>query len=516
MDELSTAREKISQLESRVEELAAQVAWFKRQMFGRKSEQLPPEDAEGQGLLEIEEQLIEQAAMAPPPGKPKGGSRKGRRIRALRLPPDLPVREQIIIPLVVQQEPEAYRRIGQEVTERLELEPGHLYLLRTVRPTYVRHDQPYAAPVTAPAVPALVAGQFFGPSLLTELVCDKYLAHQPLYRQNQGYRWKLGVDLPLSTMCEAVGGGARAVELVVRHMAAEVWAGGYVQFDLTPVRYLGNTREDGSAAKGQMWVAAVPGGDVIYHWRLTKEAREIDSIIPESFLGALQCDGGSEIVCWLRGGKYRRRPPRQGVRRAGCVAHVRRKFEDAWIQSGRQCQLSHQFLLLIGELYQIEDEARASGLTGEDFHRVRLSLRQARSVAIMAAWHSVLFEELPRHRPKSLLGKGIAYALSQWESLQVFLGDGRIEIDNNLVENAIRPSALGKKNYLFMGAPHSGHWAATFYSLLGSCLRRRINPRDYLRWLFERLPGATNQTVGELTPAGYANWQSDQRVSAVA
>jgi transposase len=301
MDELSTARDEISQLKEQVAKLAAQVAWFKRQMFGRKSEQLPPDDPENQALLELEDHLIEQAASAPAPRKPKGGSRKGRRTRALRLPPDLPVREETIIPLVVQQEPEAHRRIGEEVTERLELEPGYLYLHRTIRPTYVRYDQPYAAPVTAPAVPTLVAGQFFGPGLLAELALDKYLAHQPFYRQAQGYCWKQGVDLPLSTVCEAMGATARAVELVVKHVAAQVWAGGYVQFDLTPVRYLGNTREDGSAAKGQMWVAAVPGGDVIYHWRLTKEAREADTIIPESFRGTLQCDGGSEIICWLFG-----------------------------------------------------------------------------------------------------------------------------------------------------------------------------------------------------------------------
>jgi len=384
----------------------------------------------------------------------------------------------------------------------LELEPGSFFLQRTIRPTYVRLDQPYAAPVTSPAVPTLVQGQFFGPGLLAELVLDKYLAHQPLYRQRQGYLWKQGVDLPLSTICEAMGGAATAVLLVVKHMAMEVWAGGYVQFDLTPVRYLGNTREDGSAAKGQMWVAAVPGGDVIYHWRLTKEAREADTIIPSSFRGTLQCDAGSELACWLRGGKER--GPIPEVQRAGCLAHVRRKFEDSWTQSGHQCEISHHFLLQIGELYQIEENLRACGLSGEDFHQTRLLRRQAEAVPVMAAWRKGLLEELPRHRPKSLLGKAIAYALSQWESLQVYLGDGKIEIDNNLVENAIRPSAIGKKNYLFMGAPHSGHWAAAFYSLLGSCLRREINPRDYLRWLFTRLPTATNQSVHRLTPRAYA------------
>ena len=113
MDELSSARQEITELKEQVEKLAAQVAWFKRQMFGRKSEQLPPDDPESQSLLSLEDQMIEMAAAPPPRRRPPGGSRKGRRTRALRLPPDLPVREETIIPLMVQEEPEAYRRIGR-------------------------------------------------------------------------------------------------------------------------------------------------------------------------------------------------------------------------------------------------------------------------------------------------------------------------------------------------------------------------------------------------------------------
>jgi transposase len=524
MDELIAAREKISQLEARVaqlsalvEKLAAQVAWFKRQTYGRKSEQLPL-DAESQGFLKLEDSLIEREAakVDPEPRKPKGGSRKGRKTRSLRLPPDLPVREETLVPLPVQLEPEAWRRINEEVTQRLEIEPGSLYLPRLVRPTYVRHDQPYAAPVTAPAPPALVAGQFFGPGLITEFCLDKFLSHQPLYRQRQGYLWKYGVDIPLSTLCETIGGAAREVTLLVQGMAAQMWAGGYVQIDLTPIRYLGNTRKDGSAAKGQMWVATVPGGDVIYHWRLSKSAQEAETIIPVSFRGIIQCDGGSEMACWFQGGKGRRRPPPKGVSRAGCMTHVRRKFEDAYEQSGRKCEISHQFLLKFGELYKIEAQARATGLSGEAFYQLRLERRQAGAVAMMAALRKLLLEESPKQRPTSRLGKAIAHALSQWESLQIYLGNGKVEIDNNPVENAIRPSALGKKNYLFMGAAHSGHWAAAFYSLLGSCLRRDINPREYLRWLFAKLPTATNQNVGELSPAAYAALRPKSAVTAVA
>lgn len=499
----SELEERVKELSATVEELRSQLAWFRRNMFGRKSEQMP-NDPEAQALLGLEDAMIDKAALPAPEKKAKGGSRKGRQTRAMRMPADLPVKEETIIPLAVQEAPDKWRRIAQEVTERLEMEPGKLFLLRTIRPTFVSIEEPFAAPITSPAPVSLVEGQFFGASLLAELCLDKFLSHLPLYRQSQAFLWKYGVDLPLSTLCDAIGSCARQVDIVVRHMNQELWAGGYVQMDLTPIRFLGQKTKSGAAATGQMWVATVPGGDVVYHWRLTKQAVEAESIIPENFRGILQCDGGSELACWMKGGKQRRRPPPEGVRRAGCFAHVRRKFEELWQDSGQQCKTSHEFLLLIADLYAVEAEARASGLAGTDYHALRLSLRQARSVAPMANLKTRLDQELRKHLPKSRLGKAIAYALSQWASLQIYLEDGRCEIDDNPVENAIRPSALGKKNYLFMGSADSGKWAATFYSLIGSCLRRKVNPREYLHWLFTKLPTVSAPNAGHFTPAAYA------------
>lgn len=498
MSELEAAHQRIAELEEQLAETRRQLDVLARHVFGRKSERTPPPPIPGQMDLDLGEEnaAIESA----PPAKPKrrkGGSRKGRKTRAALLPEHLPVKEHVIIPPEVQAAPEQWREIRREETEFLERIPSQCYRLRIVRPVYVRVDQPFAAPVCAPAPPQVVPGGFFGPRLLADIILGKYLHHQPLYRQAQILLWEEKVLLALSTMCQSVAAVADAVEMVVKYMAQQMWAGGYVQLDLSPVRCLAGEVPGGSFL-GQMWVAAAPGGDVIYTWDKSKEARVAERIVPEWFAGTLQSDGGSEIACFLAGGKERKRKP-PPIRRAGCWAHARRKFFEP-AKTG--CSISALLLKIINVLYRIERIAREKGFTFEQ----RLALRQRRAGRVVRGLRRRIDATLSKVRPKSPVGQACLYALGQWKALEVYLEDGRIEIDNNGVENAIRPCALGKKNYLFIGHVGAGDRAATLYSLLGSCLRRGINPRAYLHWLFERLPASTNQTVHELTPAAYADW----------
>jgi transposase len=451
------------------------------------------------GQLELELEVQEDAAIenAPPaqPARSKGGSRKGRKVRGALLPENLPVEETEIIPLAVQAAPEKWRRIGEEVCERLERIPGKLIRLRVVRPTYVKVDEPFAPPVSAPAPPQLINGGFFGPQFLADLVLGKYLYHQPLYRQAKGMEWECGVKLSPATLCQAIASVADAAGPVVASMSESLWRTGYVQLDLTPVRCLSREHKGGSFL-GQMWVSAVVGGDVIYTWDKSKAAAVADRIIPDWYADLLQCDGGSELVCFLLGGKGRNKPP-PDIIRIGCWAHVRRKFFDA-AQNG--CAVAAKLLKIINVLYRIEGHAREQNFTPEQ----RRALRQRRAVRVVRGLRRRLDRLLLEVRPKSGVGKAILYALGQWKSLLVYLEHGRVEIDNNSVENAIRPCALGKKNWLFIGDVGAGQRSATLYSLLGSCLRRGINPREYLHWLIIRLPQATNQTAHTLTPAAYA------------
>jgi hypothetical protein len=186
---------------------------------------------------------------------------------------------------------------------------------------------------------------------------------------------------------------------------------------------------------------------------------------------------------------------------AGCCAHARRKFFEAATAGDR---VAAWFVHQIALLYAVEKRARETKLSAV----LRQRERAVTSRMVLARLKRACLRMASRVRPTSLLGKALSYALSQWQALEVYRNRGDIEIDNNGVENAIRPTAVGKKNWLFIGAPDAGSKAATFYTLIGSCLRRELNPRNYLIWLFARLPTATTQTVADLTPAAFAKLQA--------
>jgi transposase len=483
-------------LKEQLAETQRQLDLLVRHVFGKKSERTPPlaDPAQMDLELETEKGAIESAPPAPP-AKGKGGSRRGRKVRAALWPEHLPVEETVLIPQCVQAAPEQWRRIDEQVSERLERIPGKLIRQRLVRPVYVSVEQPYAAPVTAPAPPHIIEGGMFGLQFMTELVLGKYLYHQPLYRQAKGLEWESGVRLSAATLCQTIARLADAAEPVVRCMAQAMWRGGYVQMDLTPVRCLSREHTGGSFL-GQMWVSAVPGRDVLYTWDQSKAATVAERIVPEGWQGLLQTDGGSELGCYLRGGKSRDKP-RPDVLRAACWAHARRKFFEA-AKAG--CPRSARLLKIINVLYRIEDVARARGLTAAG----RAQLRQRRSTRVLHGLRRRIDAVLRDQRPQSPAAKACLYLRGQWDGLQTFLRHGHVEIDNNSVENAIRPCALGKKNYLFIGDVGAGQRSAVFYSLLGSCLRRGINPRYYLHWLFTRLPVTMPADHHTLTPAAYA------------
>ncbi len=455
-----------------------------RRVFGSSSEKFDgaqlqllelPEPAPVQTSPEVEKQL-----RLPLP----------RRQRAPRLPENLPVVEEVIDPEPVKQEPQSWRCIGQEVSEQLDYEAARFVRRRTVRRKYVHRTNRDAAPVITPLAERLLDRSLPAPGLLAHILVSKYCDHLPLYRQEQIFQRRHQVHLPRQSLARWVGLAAQWLQPIYEQIRTGVLGGGYVQVDETPINYLepgyGRTRQ------GYLWTGSRPGGDVFYHWDTSRAAGCLKDIIPAKFNGTLQCDGYSAYRAFAneRG---------QSIRLAGCWAHVRRKFYEALeFSPGTAGWMLRQ----IQHLYRVEAALREQGAGPQLRQAVRAS--QSRCIVQRIKTALLRLKGSGRHLPQSVLGQAMDYALGQWKTLEVFLEDGRVEIDNNLVENAIRPTALGKKNWLFIGEAAVGDRGAIIYTVIESCRRRGLDPYGYLKDVLSRLPSMTNHQVPEITPEAWS------------
>jgi transposase len=493
-------RERITLLEKENALLREKIEALARRLFGVKSEKL---DA-AQLLFLL--QGLDGPGKAPEPVGAEAPRRSKApsppRSRAPRIADHLPVVEEIIVPEPVKAAPEQWRRIGEEISERLDYEPAHFLRRRTVRPKYVRCGLLDAVPIIAPLPPVILERSIVAPGLLAQIVVAKYCDHLPLYRQEAIYWSRHQVWLPRQTMAEWMGLAADWLKPIYEHLRREVLAGGYVQIDETPIRYLAPGH--GKTKLGYLWTCKAPQGDVAFHWATSRAATCLEKIIPVNFTGTIQCDGYEAYDCFAKGRGEK-------IVLAGCLAHVRRKFYEARETAPK---VAGWFLQHFRNLYVLENQLRQARAGP----RRRAAERANLSRLVLLRLHRALvrLHTARRYLPQSLMGKAIAYALGQWSSLQLFLEDGRLEIDNNLVENAIRPTALGKKNWLFIGEAEAGERGAVIYTIIEACRRRNIDPFAYLREVFTRLPAMTNWQVKEITPEAWAKAQRDDVQRATA
>ena len=455
-----------------------------RRMFGSSSEKVSKDQ------LELLLALAETPAPAPvEKEKPMEPAPRPRKERRQRLPENLPVVEEVLEPEAVKAEPGQWRRIGEEVSEQLDYEPGRFFRRRLIRPKYVHRSDRDLAPIVAALPERLLERSLPAPGLLAHVLVSKYCDHLPLYRQESIYSSRHGVMLPRQTMARWVELAADWLRPVYQAIRTGVMAGGYVQVDETPVDYL--DPGGGKTGTGWLWTASRPGGDVIFQWETSRASSCVGKLLPADFTGTLQCDGYGAYPVFARNHPH-------PVVLAGCWAHVRRKFHEARDQSPK---LSGWFLRQIQHLYRVEAGLRESHAGA----CLRAAARAAESRMVVQRFHRALVHMRSKVLPKSLLGTAISYALGQWAGMTVYLEDGRVEIDNNLVENAIRPTALGKKNWLFVGEAGAGQRGAILYSIIETCRRRKIDPYAYLRDVLTRLPSMTTGQIAAITPA---NWIS--------
>ena len=455
-----------------------------RRVFGASSERL--DQAQLELLLQLPKSSTQESANSTSEKLSLPVTRHSRD-RTPRLPDNLPVVEEVLEPAVVKAAPEQWRCIGLEVSEQLDYEPARFLRRRTIRKKYVHRARLDAAPVIAPLPARLQDRSLPAPGLLAHILVAKYCDHLPLYRQEQIFARRQQVHLPRQTLARWVGLAADWLQPIYEAIRTGVMAGGYVQVDETPIDYL--EPGHGKTRQGYFWTASQPKGDVFFRWATSRATACLDHVLPATFTGTLQSDGYAAYRAFRNGRK-------EVITLAGCWAHVRRKFYEA---SETAPQMSGWLLRQIQHLYQIEARLRAHRAGP----RLRQAMRASQSRPIVARLEKVLLRLKTRGRylPQSSLGQAIDYALSQWPTLTVYLNDGRVEIDNNLVENAIRPTAIGKKNWLFIGAAEAGQRSAIIYTIIESCRRRGLDPYAYLRDLLTRLPQMTNRQIPEVVPA---------------
>jgi len=471
--------------QAEVERLKAIIEALQRHRFGRRSEQLDPDQFE-LALEEVETALAEaQHALDKANRAPADRPRKANRGS---LPAHLERIEQ-----VVDIEDKAYpccsgalQQIGEDVAERLDVVPTTFRVLVTRRPRYGCRSCEGAV-VQAPAPGRIVEGGIPTEALIAQVLVAKYADHLPLYRQAQIYA-RQGIQLDRSTLADWVGRAAWYLRPLRDHILERLRGSERLFADETTAPVLDPGR--GRTKTGQLWAYARDdrpwGGDgppmVAYVYAPDRKGERTEAHLGD-FAGILQVDGFGGYAALAK--------RRQQVSLAFCWAHVRRKFYELADNS----PVATEVLRRIAMLYAIEDEVRSTSAE----HRRAVRAEQAR--VIVDDLHIYLEARLRQISAKSKLADAIRYALTRWPGLSLFLDDGRVEMDSNTVERSIRPLALNRKNALFAGSDEGGDNWAIIATLVENCKIAGINPHTWLTETLTKLAeGHPANTVSELMP----------------
>lgn len=476
--------EVIKRTELRNQQLTHELALLKRHKYGQRSEQLnvlqislldEVVDADIAAIEAELEQLSTPAAAKPEKRRPKRAP----------LPPELPRTE-------IHHDPEsAYctcgcqlKRIGEDVSEKLDYTPGVFTVERHIRGKWVcagcetLTQAPMPAHIIDKGIPTTV--------LLAQVLIAKYADHLPLYRQEQIFA-RAGVAIPRSTLAEWIGVCGVQVQPLVDALRDRLLGEAVLHADETPVPMLAPGKK--KTHKAYIWAyASAPFSDleaVVYDFAPGRAGRHARDFLGD-WTGQLVCDDYSGYKAGFD----------KGIIEIGCLAHARRKYVELHVAG--KSQIAGQAVEYIKQLYKVEHEAR--DLTADERQR----LRQDRSKPIAEALHEWMRTQRLKVPEGTAIASALDYSLKRWAALTRYLNDGAIPIDNNRVENLIRPWALGRKNWLFAGSLRSGRRAAAIMSLIQSAKLNGHEPYAYLKDVLARLPTQKASAIDELLPH---NWQ---------
>jgi len=376
--------------------------------------------------------------------------------------------------------------IGYEVREELGCRPAEFFVRVIKREKRGSHCRPEQGVAVAPAPGQIVPKSKLSDAFILEVLAAKFQQHTPVYRQCASLLEDHGIDLSRQTLNAAILAAAELLVPVVRAQAAELLAGGYLQADETTVPCQ-VPEPAGKNHRAYLWEYGRPGGAVVFDFRMGRGRTTGPGEFLKRFRGKLQCDGYS--VYDKLG---------EGITFVACMAHIRRKFVDTAKLTpldSRPVEIVHR----IAQLYGVETEARSQSLTPDQ----RLELRQAKSRPVMTALRERIVQIRQAIPPSDALAKACDYALGQWQRMEEYLRDGQLEIDNNWCEGAMRPIALGRRNWLHLGDETAGPKIAAIISIVETCRRLDIRLREYLGDILPKLGTWAITRVAELTPSAW-------------
>lgn len=464
---------------SEIESLKHQLAELQRMIFGAKRERFVPTDVNQGSLFDLPDQQEKPEPKEEITYQRNKPSTKKQPLR-LELAPHLPRREEVIEPEDLQ---EGAIKIGEAVTEILEYEPATIYVRKIVRPKYIASSNDEQTIITIADLPTLpIPKGNAGAGILAHILVSKFVDHLPFYRQVKMFK-RQDVVIAESTINGWFNATCNLLDPLYEALKQKLLSATYIMADETPMPVLTKDKL-GSTHKGYHWVYYDPVNKlVLFDYQKTR-SREGPNNMLENFNGYLQTDG---YVA------YKNLKNQKNITLLACMAHARRKFEHAKDNDHKR---SKEALIMFQQLYDIERTAREDELSYDQIKQ----LRQQESLPLLNEMENWLKENINQVLPKSAIGKAFAYTLKLWPRLIRYSEQGRFQIDNNLIENSIRPVALGRKNYLFAGSHNAAQQAAIIYSLLATCKINQVEPFSWLKNTLDVIPDYPANQLDRLLP----------------
>lgn len=478
--QLSEKNQTIDQLDQTILKLKQQIEMLQRKIWGKSSEKYIAEDPQqrkldfdGLDLLPEEKELATSA-------KEEVEQYKTIRVKVedknhpvrKPLPESLPREETHIYPQNINFE--NWTELAPEITEVLERDPARWFVRRIIRHKYVLKDKSLVQDIekqiiTAPMPLFPIAKSYAGSTVLADIIINKYVNHLPFYRQIQMFRQQ-GISIAPATINGWFAGVADLMRPAYYRLKELVLRSGYIQSDETTIPIINNEKH--KTINGYIWmIRAVTEELVFFHYDYGSRAQKVALQLFKDYQGVIQSDGYAVYDIYEN---------KKGVLPIGCWAHARRKFEEALKEDKARASYA---LEQIGLLYQVERRADTENLSDKE----RSELRSRLAYPIMVAFEKWILREYPKVLPKGRIGKALRYTYNIYHKLTRYHLDGKLKIDNNLGENAIRPIALGRKNWLFCGNHDAAENAAIMYSLLGCCKAHEVNFRDWLVFFLDNI-----------------------------